>query len=246
MCSREKVRRVVCVLKAVWGTNSHFDSAVCSLNLYLSRERFCWNYFFFSPATPCSHIQHWSSHLGAPATGTEPAWCICIPRPFSGAFFFHLYQTNTPPYSAVGFSLSTSSKSFPCKTKTRSLLFQLAFSVAFRACTFCSSWNSPTFALESVDLARSGACLATLSDFWLASTLKAPNLSALNLTGGFLFLERHKLVWERGRGKDSVKGFENHWMAFLESCRLLLLCVCVRERDRGDQWGGEASCKCDN
>lgn len=30
----------------------------------------------------------------------------------------------------------------------------------------------------------------------------AQSLSALNLTGGILFLEQYKLDWERGRGKQ--------------------------------------------
>lgn len=120
---------------------------------------------------------------------------------------------------------------FPRKTQTR-CSFNLHFHFDFGVCTFCTNLEQPDISsvVLKVSTLPEWACLASLSNFWLASTLKAQILSALNLTGGILFLEQHKLVWERGRGKDSVKGFENHWLTSLETI-CVRVCVCKRERE---------------
>lgn len=60
---------------------------------------------------------------------------------------------------------------------------------------------------------------------------KQPNLSALNLTGGILFLEQRKLVWERGRGGGNDRPLSGDPSSS----------ECVRVEREG---GGEAACKC--
>lgn len=47
---------------SVWGINSHFDTAVSFLNLYLSREKYCWTHCFSFSPSPCFHI-HTHLHI---------------------------------------------------------------------------------------------------------------------------------------------------------------------------------------
>lgn len=106
-----------------------------------------------------------------------------------------MIRTSWPsgPFS-FSFSIQTPlpSQGFPfARLSPVNLLGRVAFSVDFRVCAQNS--NGRLFfkrGLESVSHARVGVPLhVPIQVFDWPSALKAPNLSALNLTAGILFLE---------------------------------------------------------
>lgn len=84
-------------------------------------------------------------------------------------------------------------------TASKTLSFRFAFSVAcVNLRTSSERSNIFKHGLEKVvDRARVGVPRVSFQ-LLIGLAVEAQHLSALNLTDGILFLERHKLVWERG------------------------------------------------
>ena len=133
----------------------------------------------------------------------EPVWCIFSATCFAQGPSSFTFSTLTPPKPAAGFSIQMSNSNI-------SFEYKLGFLLDFCVCTFAQTWSSPTFQAWSWKCypCQSGRALSLVPAFDWPPGSKPRNLSALNLTGGILFLEWHKLAWEWPREKDFMKGFE--------------------------------------
>lgn len=229
-CVRAAVRNFqgVCVCmtwRQCWGLTAILTVQWVFLTFIYPGKGFAEHTFsFFSSNTLLSHsaLIHTFTVGSCPVQEQMQVWCIFSTTCFvQGPFSFTLKTPRANPKHHLGFSLQ----------KNPPNVFEYAFSVDFCVCKL-GAFHEWSWKRQLCQIGRSFFLSLT---FWLASMLKAQNLSALNLTGGILFLEQHKLVWEQGSENDFLKIID------LTPLGNLSLSECVKERERQKQsvkWGG--------